>query len=168
MENKLLVIVDMQNGFMYPNVHKITSNIITLIENFKGQIIFTKFKNSKNSNFVKTLKWTKFINSKDQDIIAELKHYTNDNNIFGHKTYSVLSKKLLDYINTNKINQIYIAGIYTDVCISMLSIQLFDKNIHVKIISDCVTSQKGSDNQIFLDSLERIIGKNNIIKQDEI
>ena len=159
--NKLLIVVDMQEGFRYKNVEKIIPNLQKLISNFDGKIIFTYFKNNQNSFFEKQLKWKRFQSKKDQQILKELVGVKHKK--LWHSSYSILNKQLKDYLIKNNIQEVYLAGIYLDVCIAKLAMDLFDNEYKSFIVSNSVTTQNGRDRRVFLTSLKRVIDSKSVI-----
>ena len=83
--NKILLIIDMQEGFRKKESEKIIPNIIELKKYFKEKIIFCNFVNKKNSQFEKQLNWKKFQTKKDQELFIELA--SSKNIKFKHEKY---------------------------------------------------------------------------------
>ena len=164
--SKLLIVIDMQEGFRYKNVENLIPNILKLSKKFSGNIIFTYFENLVGSNFEKVLNWKKFQNKEDQKILKELKDIEHEK--IHHNSYNILDENLLNFIKDKNIKEVYVAGIYLDVCIVKFVQDCFDNNILVKVISDCVTSQDFKEDTLELKSLGRVIGKQNIIISSEI
>lgn len=164
--NRLLIIVDMQEGFRFDNVLKIVPSIRNLVMSFNGDVVFSCFENEKNSNFERVLNWKSFQNEFDREILKEL----SDLNFkkFKHSTYSIFSEKLFEFMEENEYDEILFCGVYLDVSIFYGAIDLFDLGIPIKVISDSVTSQDENSNKVFLDSLRRVIGKDNVLNYEEV
>lgn len=161
---KVLLVIDMQEGFRYPETVKIIPKINKLITKFNGEIVFLQFINKKESLFEKQLNWQKFQNKNDQEIFKELKNEKFKK--YKHSTYSVLTKEILKLI---KNKEIYICGIYTDVTIIKTAMDLFDLNKKCIIIEDACAGQfKKSLHQSAIKSLTHIIGKPQIKKVNEV
>ena len=166
MEN-LLLIIDMQEGFRNAKSEIILPNLLKLKNSFKGKIVFSKFVNTKNSLFEKQLNWTKFQNNEDKKLFSELQ--TSNNIELEHDTYTVLNKKLKEFIIKNKITKIYLCGIYTDVCIIKTAMDLFDNNIKTFVIEDaCNSLHRKISHDSAIDSLKHILGKKQIILTDDV
>lgn len=163
-KKKSLIVIDMQEGFRYDNVVSITSKV-NEIQKYFDNIIYTKFKNSFESHFFKELNWDSFIEEKDINLLSEIN--VNPHSTFLiHKTYSIFDKESKKYIIDNHIKEIYLAGIYLDVCVLSLAMDLFDNEIRVKIISDCVTCQDKNHDNICLNSISKVIGHRNVISRE--
>jgi nicotinamidase-related amidase len=166
MEN-LLLIIDMQEGFRYQESEIILPNLLKLKKFFNGKIVFSKFVNDKDSLFEKQLNWIKFQNKNDQKLFSELQSANNVE--FQHNTYTVLNDKLKEFIDTNKIAKVYLAGIYTDVCIIKTAMDLFDQDILTFVIEDACNSLHGKNNHdSAIDSLKHILGKKQILLTNDV
>ncbi len=131
---KVLLIVDMQNGFI---TKKPYSNLVIKInslikKNSYDYYIFTKFINKKNSFYVKKLNWTNLLSEESQKICVSI---PNNNFIFEKNSYGLSQKhieKIKKLISTEKT--IDICGLQTDACVYAISLQLFDNGIYPNIL----------------------------------
>lgn len=138
----ILLVIDMQKGFIKEKKNFI-SKIKKHLDTFNyDDIIFTKFINKSESNFVKRLKWNGMTSEPSTDIVEELKEYAEFHTI-EKNTYSVLkSKQFVDYFKEqNKENiKFYICGVDTDACILATAFEFFDMGYNFEIIRDLITS----------------------------
>ncbi len=166
MDKKLLIIIDMQEGFRYEKTESIIHSVIEKIKEFGCEnVAFTQFYDEKDSLFEKQLQWPKFQALENQKILREFDQYVL--NIFRHKTYSILNEGLLNFINKNSYRKIYLTGIYTDVSILVTAMQLFDLGFEVFIFSECCQSvhqfQEMNLHKAGIESLSHILGKDHIL-----
>lgn len=166
MEN-LLLIIDMQEGFRYPEAESILPNLLKLRKSFNGKIVFSKFVNDKDSLFEKQLSWTKLQNEEDKKLFSELQ--ASNNTEFEHNGYTVLNESVSRFIKDNKITKVYLSGIYTDVCIIKTAMDLFDEGIETFVIEDACNSLHGkSIHDSAIESLKHILGKKQILLTDNV
>ncbi|MEH2044874.1 isochorismatase family cysteine hydrolase [Nostoc sp.] len=169
--SEILLVVDMQNGFMSEKCRHIIPTVIKLIEQFlaAGKLVkFTRFINTADSNYVKLIHWSRLMQESETSIIDELQPYIN-NNIFDKPYYSAFTQNFSNFIFLNKISKIYLCGVETDSCILKTAIDSFERGIEPVIIEDASSShggQQAHDAGIFL--LKRNIGKNQIKMSDEV
>ncbi|RLD55745.1 MAG: cysteine hydrolase [Bacteroidetes bacterium] len=164
---KLLLIIDMQEGFRCAESEAILPNLLKLKKSFKGKIVFSKFVNYENSLFEKQLNWSKFKRIEDQKIFSEL-HAANNIKL-KHNTYTILNKELKEFIRDNKITTVYLCGIYTDVSIIKTAMDLFDNGIETFVIKDACSSLHGKEcNNSAMDSIGYILGKKHILLTDDV
>ncbi|MFA5095095.1 MAG: isochorismatase family cysteine hydrolase [Candidatus Paceibacterota bacterium] len=141
---KALIIIDIQKGFINKLTNKIPSRIRSFILRNRGKynlIIFTKYMNRKNSNFVKNLNWKGFMDDKQTAIIDELKEFINNKNLYKKYTYgSFVDNKLLKYLKRNKIKQVDLAGIDTENCVLTFARDAFDRGFRVVVFKNLSAS----------------------------
>lgn len=160
-ETSLLLVIDVQNNFINKNTKKIPNRIIKLIKDNKfNYVVFTKFINDIGSNFYKILNYKGCIEENDKKIVID----TKDNKILEKRTYTALNKELIDYIEKNKINTIYVCGIDTNACVLKTAIDLFESNYNVKVIENCCMSHSGKKyHKYAIKMLKKLIGIENIL-----
>ena len=144
MKNALLL-VDVQNFFINKFTKDVPKKITDFLSNHKFDfILFFRFINSENSNFVKYLKWKKMFESPDIDIVPELKKFVTKDNVFTKLTFSVFkSEKFLNFLKENEIRKLYICGFDTDGCVLPTAIEAFDLGFDVKVLKDLCASHHG-------------------------
>lgn len=165
MNNKALIVIDMQEGFRYPETEAIIPKIIYEIDKFDGSKIFTQFFDVSGSLFETQLKWTKFQDEKNQKILKEFNKY--EKIIFRHSGYSAITPELIDSLRKENISQVYLSGIYTDVSVLKSAMDLFDKGFEVFMLKNaCASIHKNQNFDLHesgLKSISHIIGKDHII-----
>ena len=159
--NSLLLVIDLQQYFINENTKEIPSKIEDIVNSGKYKnIAFTRFVNFKNSIYTKKLNWNGCINKNETQIVID----TKNNKIFNKSIYSAVNKELLNYIEENKIEEIYLCGIDTEACILKTAFDLFEKEYDVYVLKDYCASTLGvkrHNNAIAI--LKRNIGEKSII-----
>lgn len=157
----LLLIIDLQNVFINEETEKLPDKINELINQDKyDDIVFTKFINSEDSIYVKKLEWKRCIKDEDKKIVIDTRNYR----IFNKAKYSVINKEFIEYVNENKITDIYLCGIDTECCILKNAFDLFEAGYNVYVLKDycaCTRGIERHNNAIKI--LERNIGEKYII-----
>lgn len=163
---KILLIVDVQNGFVRSNETKaVAQKIVQLSKEHKfNYIIASKFINNPDSPYVNVLKWNRLMKSPETDLVDELKYDES----FEKGTYTCWSesfaKKLLEINGGEKPESIYLCGIDTDCCVLNTAIDLFERGICPKVLIDYCFSNGGQKyHDAAISILERNIGKDNIV-----
>jgi len=155
---KALIIIDVQKGFINKLTNKIPSKIRNFILKYKDDyslIIFIKYINHKNSNFVRNLNWKEFMNDKQTAIVDELKEFINDKNLYIKYTYgSFVDNKLLKYLKKSKIKQVELAGIDTENCVLTFARDAFDRGFKIVVFKNLSASH--SSLQLHKSALEII------------
>ena len=158
---KLLLVIDVQNDFINVNTSIILFKIKELVErNEFDYIVFTRFINDKDSNWYRELAYSGCITEKGQSISIDTKNYK----VIDKKIYSALNGELKNYINDNKIEEIYLCGFDTDACVFKTALDLFENNYNVYVLKDYCMSSEGIElHNVYISNLARLIGKNKII-----
>ena len=121
-----IIVVDVQKGFMSPIASEIPNKIKSFLDSTPlAHKIFTRFINpGPDGPFEKILNWNKL--KKDSDEIAIVDELINcPTHIIDKYNYSPFpDTDLSDYLRkNNNIEQTYVCGIYTDVCVLIFKSQ---------------------------------------------
>ncbi len=146
MKNALLII-DVQKFFINEFTREVPNKIANFVETHKFDfVLFFKFVNSKDSNFVKYLDWQKMFDSPDIDIVPELEKFVTKDNVFTKSSFSAFkSEKFLKFLEDNEIKKLYICGFDTDGCVLSTALEGFDLGFEVKILQDLCASHHGEE-----------------------
>ena len=144
--SKVLLIVDMQKGFINKNEY---SNLINKINNLikrntYNYYIFTKFINKTDSFYVKKLNWKNLISEESQKICVTIPKNSLIFEKFGYGLNESQIKKIKEIVFTD--NQIDICGLQTDACVYAISIQLFDNLIFPNILINYTATSNNNEN----------------------
>ncbi len=131
---KILLVVDMQNGFMTkPNYVNLQKKIDQLINESKyDKYLFTRFINQENSLYKTKLKWNNLSDKNSQEICVTIPH----NAIILDKNGYGLNLEDLTKISQLGVDQIDICGLQTDACVYAIALQLWDKGIFPNVLKN--------------------------------
>lgn len=131
---KILLVVDMQKGFMKNKKYLDLNNKISdyIARSNYDKIIFTKYINekSKNSLFQDKIGWTKLTTKDEQDFSLNIPK----NAIIMEKYGYGLNRQDLDFINSLDVKEIDICGLKSEACVYAISLQLWDMGIFPNIL----------------------------------
>lgn len=149
MFKSLLIIIDVQKGFINDFTKdvpkKIKNHLIASQEKYDF-VIFTKFINKPNSKFIKYLNWKGCMKPEEIEIVDELKDFVGKENLFEKETYSVFkSEELMNFIQTNKISQIFLCGLNTDACVIASAFDGFDLGFEINVIKELTNTFWGPE-----------------------
>ncbi|MGM5480382.1 MAG: isochorismatase family protein [Nanobdellota archaeon] len=162
-----LLIIDMQEGFRAPESEAIIHSIKRLLGSFEGKMLFSAFENKRHSLFETQLHWLSFQQDDDKKIFSEFE--TQVKKTFTHSGYTVLTNELKDYLCQQNISKVYLAGVFTDVCVIKTAMDLFDSGIETFVIGDSCMSLHGTEihNGAIL-SLKKILGEDHVIASEDV
>lgn len=169
MDNKILIVVDVQNGFIKTPEHVEKANqIVALAKSGKfDKIVATKFLNYTGSMYEKYFNWSDLKTPDETDLYEPLKELVDET--FKKTTYGCVNDdfiELLTQLNDyEELGEAYICGLDTDACVLATAVGLFDRTITPIVLEDYCFSTGGElYHEAGLKCLERTIGKNQIRK----
>lgn len=157
----LLIIVDVQNGFINDNTRKVLDIVNKAKEKLKYDVcVLTKFFNSEETSFSQILNWKRFQTVEEQELSVKI---DERDKVIYKSTYSAVTDELKTLINENKYKKAYICGIETDSCVLATAFELFDNGIEPMIIIDGCASMRGDEFHCAAELImRRSFGDNNV------
>lgn len=165
--SELLLVVDVQNGFVSEDTRSVVLKIKRLIESgrFKN-FAFTQFLNADGSPYEQYLHWFRLKSVEEQSIADELLSHAKT--VFRKTIYSAMTDEFEEYLRDNDYKTIYIAGIDTDCCVLASSISIFEMGLRPIVLAEYCASNGGiASHKAGLLALERLIGTEQIIREQE-
>lgn len=166
----MLLVVDMQNGFVNDRTSHIIPEILKLISICNENnipVAFTRFINRDNSGYVKWINWSRFMSKPETSLVNELMPYAN--NVFDKYGYTSFSQEFSEFVEKNHTDRIFICGVATDGCVLKSAVDSFERDIEPVVIENACASHAGkevSDAGLLL--ISRFIGKNQIRNSSEV
>lgn len=143
---KILLVIDMQKGFMKNKKYLDLNNKISdyIKRSNYDKIIFTKYINEKlkKSLYQDKIGWTKLTTEDEQDFSLNIPK----NAIIMKKYGYGLNRQDLDYINSLDIKEIDICGLKSESCVYAISLQLWDMGIYPNILYNFVEGDVDMEN----------------------
>ncbi|MED7789302.1 isochorismatase family protein [Francisella sp. 19X1-34] len=165
--SKLLIIVDMQKGFDYINPNSLAKTFNNISKTF-DDVCFAMFENQLESLFETKLKWKDFQNEEDKSLINDI-DVPEKAKFIWHSTYTVYTKELKELISKLNNPEIYIAGLFSNVCLIKLAMDMFDDGIVPYIIKDLSRSNSTDGvHDVAFATMKMAIGPDRIITTKEI
>ena len=158
---KCLLIVDVQKGFINGYTKHILDNMSNLLESFN--IIFaTKFYNKTGSFYDTLINWGHVRKDTDEFNLA----FSPDDKteIIEKSVYSCVTPDFVKRLKDNYIEKVYICGIDTDVCVTKCAVDLFENGIIPIVIENYCASTAGMQAHICgISTIKRYIGTKQVI-----
>lgn len=167
---QLLLVIDMQNGFINEQTKHIIPNIECLIEHFtkrQSLIAFTRFINSPDSAYVKWLGWSELMKKPQTSLITNV--YKTSAVVFDKNTYTAFTEEFEDFLRDNAIDKIVMCGVDTDACVLKTAVDAFEKDYQPVVIVDACASGAGDQiHHASLALLSRLIGQKQLVTMENI
>lgn len=165
---KILIVVDMQNGFnRYEQTNILGKKIVELTNSdYFDYIIATRFLNHDSSQYAKILNWHRLIESPDIDLIEGLKY----NKIVDKYIYTCVTQEFLDLIYKinlyKKPTHVFICGADTDCCVLKTAVDLFEQGIMPLVLTEYCDSNGGPEsNKAGILAMSRLNGKKSLVSE---
>ena len=169
-KGSVLVVVDMQTGFLNPESTHIIPNVIRLINEFQRSclpVFLTKFVNLSGSPFEVLLNWKTHYSSPETDLLPELASLSCP--VLTKNHYTALTPDFIQTLEENSWNQIFLCGVATESCVLKTAVDAFELNLFPTVVADACASDRGTAmHQAGLAVLRRFIGANQIVSTEEI
>jgi nicotinamidase-related amidase len=163
-----LVIIDVQNGFIYRNTKYVVKRILTLAKKQKfDHIVATRFVNHDGSPHDKLLHWRKVMDKKSQAIPEEITKIAE--RTFDKDCYSCFTPEFCKFVEKNDIDKLYFVGVDTDCCVLKSAADAFERGIRPIVVAKCCASHGGGlSHRAGLRVLKRLTGQSIIKKTESI
>lgn len=166
----VVVVIDMQKGFVNEQSKHVIPNVLTLISycrEYDIPAIYTRFHNSAGSPFDRLMGWRALIGSPQTDIIDELR---DDASIVLDKSgYSGLTSELVRMIQNEGWQTVLLCGIATESCVLKTAVDLFEIGIRpIVVIDACASDLGGEEHRAGLLIIKTMIGERQLVNLSEI
>lgn len=161
MDKKILIIVDMQNGFArHEETKAVADKIVALTQKgFFDAVIATRFINREGSPYTEILNWHKLMGSPETDLVEGMKvDYVVDKYIYTCVNDGFLN--LLSKINGGVLpGSVYICGVDTECCVLKIATDLFEQSVRPVVLLDYCASNGGEvGHNAGIEAMKRLIG----------
>ncbi len=159
---KALLLVDFQEGFLREGTRHLREPVGLLLRSgaFRA-VLATRFLNRPGSLWTDVIGWSGLLSPAEQALAVSLPA----NAFVIDKTGYGLPEQAARLIAESCARgTLYLAGIETDVCISVIAAQLFDRGLPPVILADYTASARGPKHQSHaLTTLSRIVGAARVV-----
>lgn len=156
----IVVVVDMQNGFITPEIH---TRVLGLLE---SGVLATRFINSPNSIYEQLFNWKDLETKDEQEIPADYAQYID----------KVIDKCVYNGINVNSLQElcqlnegkypdkVFLVGMDTDACVLSTAVGLFEHGIRPIVLTRYCYSGGGEEyHRAGILCMERLIGERQLL-----
>lgn len=165
---KILIVVDIQNGFTrYEQTQILAKKIAELTQSkIFDKVIATRFRNQEGSQYVKFMNWHRLMDSPDIDLVTGIEA---DEVVDKWSLYTCITPvfmRLLKKLNNGETpTHVFICGADTDCCVLKTATDLFENKIMPLVLTDYCDSNGGPDShQAGLRVMARLCGKKSIVE----
>jgi nicotinamidase-related amidase len=165
-EKSLLLVVDVQNGFINEQTKHVVARINRLTAEWQKRqwpVVCSRFINIEGSPWERLRDWHELKGEPETLLSEDLRVDTPY--IFKKSTYSAWSPETQQVAAVHKVQDIVIVGVDTNECVLATALAVFDSGLTPWVIEDCCASNGGSQvHDQTLTLLQALLGKQQVIK----
>jgi nicotinamidase-related amidase len=157
----LLIIIDVQAGFITPATANIPQAVESLQDRF-DTVIITKFVNPEGSAQRRLIDWCQFApGSPDTELAFTPKAGAT---IIEKRSYSAIDAAFLERLDALGAKDVHLCGIATDNCVLVTAVDLFEAGLRPVVLADYCASHGGPEYHDWgLKILTRLIGPRQVV-----
>jgi nicotinamidase-related amidase len=169
----VLVVVDVQNGFITEHSKPVVPVIVDLVRRWqaaRGDVVFSRYLNYAGSPFERLIGWTKMADSPETDFVGELAPYVGPHTpVVDKHIYTLFTPEGTHLVDERGWTDLYLCGIDTDSCVLKTAVDAFERDLTPWILKDACASHAGAEaHAAGLFIAGRFIGANQIIQSTSL
>lgn len=174
LETAVLLIVDVQNGFITNDTEHVVTGIAELAGRWQsegGRVLFSRYFNYTGSEFERLINWRKLYAAPDTDLAEQLKPYggRNEEAVYDKRGYSALTDEFLRQVHRHGWTDIVVCGIDTELCVLATVFDAFDAGLTPWVVTDASASTGGLPaHNAGLLVMARGIGEHHLVTADQL
>jgi len=142
----MLLVVDVQNGFVNDHTRHVVGIINKLIGAFADRgdaVAFTRFVNTPDSGYARWIGWTRFMQGPENNLFDALDVGTAP--VFVKHGYTAFTPEFESYLREQRITRLVLCGIATDGCVLKSAVDAFERGIEPVVVTDACASHAGRE-----------------------
>lgn len=163
----VLVVVDVQNGFIREPSAPVVPVIADLVRRWRGDVIFTRYLNYPGSPFERLIGWSELMTSPAIDIVPELRPLVGQATaVIDKRGYGLFADQAgAALVAERGWTDIYVCGIATESCVLATALGAFEIGLTPWLIEDASASHAGRHvHEAGVLVTERFIGAGQIVR----
>jgi nicotinamidase-related amidase len=129
--NPVLVVVDVQNGFVTEHSEHVVPVIEQLVREWLDcdrDVVFTRYLNYDDSPFEKIMGWSKLKQSPEIDIVDQLQDLSRKATaVVDKKIYTLFNDEGVELAEARLWTDMFVCGIDTEVCVVKTAVDAFER-----------------------------------------
>jgi nicotinamidase-related amidase len=171
--SSVLVVVDMQNGFIHPNSAYVVPTVVDLVRRWQdagGATVFTRFLNRPDSLYERLFQWDQLTTSPQTDLVDDLVPYAERATAVVDKPgYTLFTEKGARIVAEGGWRDVVLCGLTTESCVLKSAVDAFERELVPWVVTDACATHAGPDAQAAgLLVIRRFIGPSQLITTDHL
>lgn len=172
LSQSVLVVVDMQRGFVHPNSQHVVPTVVGLVDRWAqagGAMVFTRYFNWPGSPFEQFFQWSALMTSPQTDLIAELEPWAAQATMLDKNFYTMFNDKGSALVAEHGWTDLFVCGLTTESCVLKTVADAFERSLTPWLITDASATHAGPDaHEAGLLCARRFVGASQLITTSEI
>lgn len=166
----LLLVVDVQNGFLNAHTNHVLPVIKGLCESWPNDIVFTRYHNYPGSQFERLLNWYKLRDEPDTHLAAELEPFLpRASAVVDKMGYTALVPEMRKLLTAGDYTDVVLCGLDTETCVLKSAVDVFEFGLTPWLVSDACASNGGpAMHRTALRLARRFIGAGQLLKSGQV
>lgn len=168
----VLVVVDVQNGFVSPasqHVIPVIADLIRIWQDADAPVLMTRYINHPDSPYVHYLRWEKMQTSPEIDIVDELQEFTTRAHVLDKTVYTTFTEQGRALFDEQGWNTTYIVGLDTESCVAQTAVGAFETGRRPVVITDGCASHAGEEaHRAGLLVMGRNVGRSQLVTSTDL
>lgn len=163
---KLLLVVDVQNGFLTTSgTQAVVPSINRLIDSWQSKnwpVVFSRFINLPGSNWERLRDWRELRGEPDTALPEAL--HVNSPYVFKKSTYSAWSDEIMAVCMSHGARDVVLTGVDTNECVLATALAVFDSGYTPWVVQDaCASSGGRKPHDMAIELLGALLGGQQVI-----
>ena len=142
----MLLVVDVQNGFVNEHTRQIIEPVDRLIGAFRERgetVAFTRFVNTPGSGYQRWIGWTRFMGGPENALHDAVDAGAGP--VFVKHGYTAFTSEFERFLREQRMERLVLCGIATDGCVLKSAVDAFERGIEPVVVTDACASHGGSE-----------------------
>lgn len=169
-KDTVLVVIDMQKGFLNDDSDFVIPRVVDLIKEFRERsmpVIFTRFLNVVGSPYENLIGWKGLIKDEEIDLAEEIQPYADI--VINKNFYTSLTDEFCELAEKRDWKTFVICGVSTESCVLKTAVDIFENNLVPIVVADACASDSGeAHHEAGLLILTTLIGRSQIVSTSDL
>lgn len=170
---RVLVVIDMQNGFLSSKSRPVLPNVVDLVTRWQAArlpVLFTRFVNPPGSPFERLIGWNRMRDEVETAIVEDLREAADRSVATLDKpSYTVFTETGAALIADRGWTDLVLCGIATESCVLKSACDAFERGLTLWIVTDACSSHAGQEaHAAGLLVASRFVGRKQLVRMDDL
>lgn len=158
MSRRVLIIIDVQKGFVTRHTQKVVDNIQKHLNSTHYDVVIqSRWENYMGSLYEERLGYHAVGNTAETDMV--IKDHTD--HVITRTAYSCITDRCIKLLQ--KDDEIYVCGLETDACVMGTCFSLWDLGYHFYVLEKCTGTNAKDLNDAAFKMMRRQFGKDSVV-----